>query len=112
MNNKLREIVTKLNVARSVNCSEEKSEEIKKIIYELLPYCELEEELGIDLITLFEALNNPIYIKENYDGTIVNKTLWCSNALICGVGLPIIKVGDYAVYTREYGKMWELDMNG
>lgn len=69
---------------------------------------DIEEELGIDLITLFKALNNPIYIKENYDGTMVDKTLWCSNSVICGIGEPIIKVDNYAVYPKDYGKTWAL----
>ena len=71
-------------------------------------YGELSEKIGIDLITLFEALNNPIYIKENYDGTIVDETLWCSNCIICGIGSPIIKVGEYGVYPKDYRKTWAL----
>jgi len=79
-----------------------------QIIKELCEYKTIEEELGIDLITLFRALNNPIYIKENYDGTIVDETLWCSNCIICGIGSPIIKVGEYCVYPKEYRKTWAL----
>ena len=59
----IREIITDLNVARSNSCSKEKSEEIKGIIQNLLPYAEIEEELGIDLITLFKALKNGCYVK-------------------------------------------------
>ena len=40
---KIREIITDLNVVRSNNCSKEKSEEIKKVINDLLPYAEQQE---------------------------------------------------------------------
>lgn len=48
----IREIITDLNVARSNNCSQEKSEEIKKIINDLLPYAELQENKTDGLETL------------------------------------------------------------
>lgn len=41
---KISEIIAKLNIARSDGCSKEKSEEIKRIVDELLPYEELESE--------------------------------------------------------------------
>ena len=41
---KISEIIAKLNIARSNGCSKEKSEEIKRIVDELLPYEELESE--------------------------------------------------------------------
>ena len=78
------------------------------IIQKLGQLEDIEDELGIDLITLFKALNNSIYIKENYDGTFVDRTLWSSNCIICGLGDPIIKVDEYAVYTKDYGKTWAL----
>ena len=83
-------------------------ENIKKTYPKLGQLEDIEDELGIDLITLFKALNDQIYIKENYDGTIVDKTLWCSNCIICGLGEPIIKVADYGVYPKDYGKTWAL----
>ena len=43
----IREIITDLNVARSNNCSKEKSEEIKKIINDLLPHEKQEKALEI-----------------------------------------------------------------
>ena len=45
----INEIIASLNVARSNDCSKEKSEEFKSIIKELLPYGELEQELGLPL---------------------------------------------------------------
>lgn len=41
----IREIITNLNVARSSDCSQEKSKEIKEIIYDLLPYAETLEKI-------------------------------------------------------------------
>lgn len=43
----IREIITDLNVARSNSCSKEKSEEIKKIINDLLPHEKQEKALEI-----------------------------------------------------------------
>ena len=43
----IREIITDLNVARSNSCSQEKSEEIKKIINDLLPHEKQEKALEI-----------------------------------------------------------------
>lgn len=40
----IREIITRLNVARSNGCSQEKSQEIKEIIQDLLPYAEMQEK--------------------------------------------------------------------
>ena len=47
---KVREIITKLNVANSSDVSKEKHEELRSIIELLLPYAELEEKLGISLL--------------------------------------------------------------
>lgn len=60
---KIREIITRLNIAISNSIEKEKYDELKDIIKDLIPYAELEEELGIDLITLFKAMKNGIWIK-------------------------------------------------
>lgn len=39
----IRQIITDLNTARSNDCSKEKSEEIKRIIQDLIPYAEEQE---------------------------------------------------------------------
>ena len=49
---KIREIITELNVAISNGIEKNKYEELKEKIKELLPYADLEETYGIDLITL------------------------------------------------------------
>lgn len=61
MESKIRQIITQLNIATSSNIEHEKHEELKAIYKQLLPYAEVEEELGIDLITLFKALKNGVY---------------------------------------------------
>lgn len=64
----------------------------EKICNELIEYKSLEEELGIDLITLFKAFKNGIYYKGK-DNTIN----FCK-----------IKESIY-VKLKDYGKTWALD---
>lgn len=52
---KVREIITQLNVATSSNTDNDKHEELKAIYKQLLPYAEIEEELGINLLDLLKA---------------------------------------------------------
>lgn len=64
---------------------------------------DIEEELGIDLVTLFKAIKNPVYIKET------DTTVWCSNRLINVLGHHfILVVGDTSLNTEDYGKTWAL----
>lgn len=60
----INQIIASLNVARSNNCSKEKSEEFKSIIKDLLPYGNIEEKLGIDLITFVKILTEDVYVKQ------------------------------------------------
>ena len=66
-----------------------------------------EEELGIDLITLFKALKYPIYVKET------NETWWRSNRLYFGLPEAFIVITDLngkdiILPLKEYGKSWAL----
>ena len=66
MRGKLYQIITKLNVARSNNCAQEKSEEFKAIINELLPYADawdiiLNREVDVGLV--YESNNYEDYVK-------------------------------------------------
>ena len=68
---------------------------------------DIEEELGIDLITLFKALKYPIYVKE------IDETWWCSNRLYFGLGEAFIVITDLnrkdiILPLKEYGKTWAL----
>ena len=67
------------------------SNEFERICDELIEYKSLEEELGIDLITLFKAFKNGIYYKGK-DNTIN----FCK-----------IKESIY-VKLKDYGKTWAL----
>ena len=104
MESKIRQIITQLNIATSSNTEHEKHEELKAIYKQLLPYAEIEEELGVDIITLFTALNNPICIK-GYKGAI-----WCSNRLIgkCFSDYLLVVQEDTMLYPKDYGKTWSL----
>lgn len=59
--NNIRSIITELNIARSNDCSPEKSEEIKGIIQELLPLAKMEEESGVDFWLLDKICSNGVY---------------------------------------------------
>ena len=91
MRGKLYQIVTKLNVARSNNCAQEKSEEFKAIINELLPYADawdiiLNKEVDIGLI--YESSGYEDYVKKmtEYFDTVVkykaNKEEWFETFLL------------------------------
>ena len=67
MESKIRQIITQLNVATSSNIEHEKHEELKAIYKQLLTYAEIEEELGIDLITLAKIQREGVYVKEHID---------------------------------------------
>ena len=97
----IRTSITELNVARSSDCSKEKSEEIKGIIQDLLPYAELEEELGIDLLTLFKALKQGYiwYDEEKYKIECLYMKPRIHLYVADGVG---------GCYMEDYGKTWAL----
>lgn len=66
---------------------------------------DLEEELGIDLITLFKALKEGIYHIES-DDFFKRPRLYYSNDFNCWcfeLGL-----GAYVVRLKDYGKTWSL----
>lgn len=80
------------------------SSEFERICDELIEYKSLEEELGIDLITLFKALKDGIYYLEEENIFFSNDVnLWCGtskNYYISGAGI-YKKV-------KDYGKTWAL----
>lgn len=123
----IREIITDLNVARSNSCSQEKSKEIKDIIQHLLPYAKIEEDLGIDLATLFKALNNGIYfvenngiycvakhnveyslVKEHEDWLIQIKWLQIATSWLEEIGAEKTHIETLRFYLQDYGKTWAL----
>ena len=63
---------------------------------------DIEEELGIDLITLFNALKNGAYVKnynEKQDLALKEDKLY----------LCPLDIYDDFVYIKDYGKTWALD---
>ena len=66
---------------------------------------DIEEELGIDLITLFKALENGIYIKElNNDYPYWDFEL----RHITGIGIVIMWGYCSNLFLKDYGKTWAL----
>ena len=78
---------------------------LEKVYNKLGRLEDLEEELGIDLITLFKALKEGIYYLEEENIFFSNDVnLWCGtskNYYISGAGI-YKKV-------KDYGKTWSLD---
>ena len=106
---KMRKIVTELNVANSNDVSEDKHYELKGIIQELCLYADVEELIGIDFITLYNALTNGICFWSSND----------NNPRPCGPfklgldfkNLRFYSCGDYweaSYYFKDYGKTWAL----
>ena len=69
---------------------------------------DIEEELGIDLITLFKALEEGIWFK-NFDGKLRFSPLMCAELEISEKGLSLISMEmDALFYFKDYGKTWAL----
>lgn len=73
----IREIITDLNVARSNSCSKEKSEEIKKIINDLLPHEKQEKALeiirNIGILRPYETIGGQCWLETMCDATKITK---------------------------------------
>lgn len=91
----------------------EDSEKIFNCLQKLGQLEDIEQELGIDLITLFKALNSGVYWKGNYilspkpNGIYFEDkpTLDIENKLLRHILYQVNK--DY-VYLKDYGKTWAL----
>ena len=96
--------------AKSVNIDERRVCFLRKIIEKDLDllegYRKIEEELGIDLITLFKALKDGIYINE--DGSVYKDCIKAIEHWSDGWGF--ISNDDYIeVLFEDYGISWALD---
>ena len=79
---------------------------VKKDLDLLEEYRKIEEELGIDLITLFKALKDGIYINE--DGSVYKDCIKSIENWSDGWGF--ISNDDYIeVLFKDYGISWALD---
>ena len=70
---------------------------------------DIEEELGIDLITLFKALKNGVWEIDDYTNKL-HKTDIRGIELygLCGISMPNIPECDYTLHYEDYGKTWAL----
>jgi hypothetical protein len=76
---------------------------------ELIEYKNIEEELGIDLITLFKALKNGIYIYAN-GGKYVDEgdCSFLSNINTINYSNKSFISFKWKYYFKDYGKTWAL----
>ena len=68
---------------------------------------DIEQELGIDLITLFKALKNGVYFENDKKHHIVALDLGCSGNY--RLSYEIVDGLFESVYTEDYGKTWALN---
>lgn len=68
---------------------------------------DIEEELGIDLITLFKALKNGIYVVEENDNYIVEDNIRSIENWKDGWGITT-NMEKLELLFSEYGKTWAL----
>lgn len=100
-------------VANSKQCeikplpNEKSNEKLHKIL-------EIEEELGIDLITLFKALKNGVYCFD-YENQLIHDYVWLINNYITAGASKKLSCSFETFYDRQilsfedYGKTWSLD---
>ena len=80
--------------------------EIRMALEKLSKIEDIEEELGIDLITLFKALKQGgVYVK--YDNK-VDWVLMMKNFEILGDGNEITLLSQIKLNPKDYGKTWAL----
>lgn len=94
------------NIHDEQDIKKQKFEIIEKDLDQLEEYRKIEEELGIDLITLFKALKDGIYIKE--DGSVYKDDIKSIEHWSDGWGF--ISNDDYIdMLFKDYGISWALD---
>ena len=94
------------NIHDEQDIKKQKFEIIEKDLDQLEEYRKIEEELGIDLITLFKALKDGIYINEDgsvYKDCIKSIEHWSDD-------WGFISNDDYIdMLFKDYGISWALD---
>lgn len=68
---------------------------------------DIEEELGIDLIALFRALNDGIYVIEDNDNYVVEDGIRSIEHWGCGWGITT-DMESLELLFKDYGKTWAL----
>ena len=70
---------------------------------------DIEEELGIDLVTLFKALNNGVWEIDDYTKKIKQTEIRGIELYgLCAIWSPTIPECDYTLKYQDYGKTWAL----
>ena len=94
------------NLHDEQNIKKQKFDIVEKDLHLLEEYRKIEEEIGIDLITLFKALKDGIYINE--DGAVYKDCIKSIEHWSDGWGF--ISNDDYIdMLFKDYGISWVLD---
>lgn len=95
--------LTKRNKIIDKNCHYDSNHYYFEIINKLGQLEDIEEELGIDLITLFKALKDGLYYRDEDYGIIKNR---------CTVGIDTQFIFEeetnLILKIKDYGKTWSL----
>ena len=87
---------------------------IRKDLDQLEEYRKIEEEIGIDLITLFEALKNGIFVAYDSSFGMANKPkIKITKDTATGICYRNKKwyIQEDETLIKDYGKTWSLDKN-
>ena len=72
-------------------------------------YRKIEEELGVDLITLFTALEKGVWYKDYKDNDKIKFTDYIEENMKCKELIVPVKYTIIGLKFRDYGKTWALD---
>ena len=82
---------------------------IEKDLDQLEEYRKIEEELGVDLITLFTALENGVWYKDYKDNDKIKFTDDIEENMKCKELIVPAKYTIIGLKFRDYGETWALD---
>ena len=82
---------------------------IEKDLDQLEEYRKIEEELGVDLITLFTALEKGVWYKDYKDDDKIKCTDYVEENIKCKEFIVPAKYTNIGLKFRDYGETWVLD---
>ena len=82
---------------------------IEKDLDQLEEYRKIEEELGVDLITLFTALEKGVWYKDYKDNDKIKFTDYIEENMKCKELIVPAKYTIIGLKFRDYGETWVLD---
>ena len=99
--------LTKKGISNLLVCNKEYA---NAMYNKLCQYEDIEEELGIDLVTLFKAFENGVYYKLESGTYIKFKGCLYKKPHKLNVNLKnkSLSSGNYNYYFKDYGKTWAL----